>query len=198
MKKEIEKVQLLLKDSKKENSEFGEKLQQLTLESIIQKSKNKKYMKEKYGCKFCAFYHQIDLPDEQLEELIYKQLIKKLYKLTNIDFSGYKIEDLDYFNDYKKISEDKDSLIKSILLNYMQKLKQQLPSLCIYKNEINTKPCVHYELKVLDVNMGERLEYHNSKIERRYNSLSVFISSLLSVIAIAISVFSLTLNLYYA
>jgi hypothetical protein len=108
-------VQLLLKDSKKENSEFSEILQHFTLESIIQKSKNKKYMKEKYRCKFCAFYHQIDLPDKQLEELIYKQLIKKLYKLTNIDFSGYKIEDLDYFNEYKKISEEKDSLIKSIL-----------------------------------------------------------------------------------
>lgn len=198
MKKELEKVQFLLKDSKAETSGFSEKLQQLTLESIIQKSKNKKYMKEKYGCKFCAFFHQIDLPDEQLEEQIYKQLIKKLYKLTNIDFSGNKIEELDLLNGHNKISTDKDSLIKSILLNYMQKIKQQLPSLCIYKNEINTKPCVHYELKVLDVNIRERLEYLNSKIERRYNTLSVFLSSILSIIAIAISIFSLMLNLYYA
>ena len=198
MKKELDKVQLLLKDSKKEKSGFSKKLQQLTLESIILKSKNKKHMKEKYGCKFCAFFHQIDLPNEQLEELIYKQLIKKLYKLTNIDFSGYKIEDLDFLNNHNIITEDKDSLIKSILLNYMQKIKQQLPSLCIYKNEINTKPCVHYELKVLDVNIRERLEYHNSKIEKRYNTLSVFLSSILSITAIAISLFSLLVNLYYA
>ena len=134
MKKELEKVQLLLQDSEEGNSGFSEKLQQMTLESIILKSKNKKYMKEKYGCKFCAFYHQIEMPDEQLEELIYKQLIKKLYKLTNIDFSGYKIEDLELLGGDRNISEDKVSLIKSILLNYMQKIKQQLPSLCIYKN----------------------------------------------------------------
>lgn len=197
MKKELEKVQLLLQDSEEEKSRFSEKLQRLTLESIILKSKNKKYMKEKYGCKFCAFYHQIEMPDEQLEELIYKQLIKKLYKLTNIDFSGYRMEDLKLLNGDTNISEDKVSLIKSILLNYMQKIKQELPSLCIYKNEINTKPCIHYELKVLDVNIRERLDYHNSKIERRYTSLSVFISSVLSIIAIAISVFSLLVNSYY-
>ena len=194
MEIDLVKLKKIIDENNTKDSKFRKRLEKLTIETIIQKSKNKDYMRDKYGCKFCAFYHQIDLNNEQLETLIYKNLIKKFFRLTNIDISKYDFTGKKLGKTETSLLNHKDELLKSILVKSVEKIKHELPSLCIYKNEINTKPCYHYTLKVLDVDIRDRLEYHNYKINRRNNSLSMLLSTLLSLIAIFISILSLFYN----
>ena len=194
MEKDLVKLQQIINENKKKGSKFRKQLENLTIESIIDKSKNKDYMRDKYGCKFCAFYHQIELSNEQLEDLIYKNLIKKFFRLTNIDLSKYNYKGESISKHELALLSNKDKLMKSIILQSVEKIRNRLPSLCIYKNEINTKPCYHYTLRVLDVGIRDRLDYHNYKIDRRNTSLSMLLSTVLSLVAIFISILSLFYN----
>ena len=204
------------------------------IDKLVEQSKDKKLMKEKFGCQFCAFYSQIDLPNDKLKNLLEKDFLKKMLKikdkaflskllsmkreerinhasklLKNIEKNVLKLKDKyseenilklkDILSKYVSLKKEEKIIVESEVLKYLEEhipeyfdeLKSKLPSLCIYKNKIDPTPCIHYSLRVLDVSIKDRLDYQNSKNNRRYVTLGVFITTIFSILAITISIYAL-------
>lgn len=184
------------------------------MNKLIEQSKNKKLMKQKFGCYFCAFYSQIDLPNDKLKNLLEKGFLKrmlnieeKIYfskllslereKQTNEESNIPNLED--NINKYLSLKKEAKEIVASEILKYLgehipeyfDEIKSRLPSLCIYKNKIDPTPCIHYTLKILDVRVKDRLDYQNSKINRRYTTLGILITIIFSLLALIISIFAL-------
>jgi len=184
------------------------------MNKLIEQSKNKKLMKQKFGCYFCAYYSQIDLPNDKLKNLLEKGFLKrmlnieeKIYfnKLLSLEREKQINEESnipnleDNINKYLSLKKEEKEIVASEILKYLEEhipeyfdeIKSRLPSLCIYKNKIDPTPCIHYTLKVLDVRVKNRLDYQNSKINRRYTTLGILITIIFSLLALVISIFAL-------
>lgn len=163
-----------------------ESLPLIWAETIIKKSEDKNYMKEKYGCTFCAFYHKVQLAEDQLKNILKEDISRKVLELDSIIKLKLRT---------KSSNEEFNKKISQIINNYVEKrfekLKEDLPSLCIIKNKANTRPCFRYTLRVLHISTKDRLNFQNSKINRRYTSLGVFLTIVISIMALTISIFSL-------
>lgn len=184
------------------------------MNKLIEQSKNKKLMKQKFGCYFCAFYSQIDLPNDKLKNLLEKGFLKRMLnieekiffnKLLSLEREKQINEESnipnleDNINKYLSLKKEVKEIVASEILKYLEEhipeyfdeIKSRLPSLCIYKNKIDPTPCIHYTLKVLDVRVKDRLNYQNSKINRRYTTLGILITIIFSLLALVISIFAL-------
>ena len=184
------------------------------MNKLIEQSKNKKLMKQKFGCYFCAFYSQIDLPNDKLKNLLEKGFLKRMLnieekiffnKLLSLEREKQINEESnipnleDNINKYLSLKKEVKEIVASEILKYLEEhipeyfdeIKSRLPSLCIYKNKIDPTPCIHYTLKGLAVRVQDRLNYQNSKINRRYTTLGILITIIFSLLALVISIFAL-------
>lgn len=146
-------------------------------ETVFLTLRQKKYMQNKFGCEYCAYYHKVQLP------------AKKIKKKIETDFLNMsKRKQSEEQND-----EVKDSGILFLmkeLTNYALEHEKYIPSLCIYKNQIRSSPCRHFSLKIMGLDVKERLNFQNSLLSRKFTTLGVAISTILSVCAIIISLIS--------
>lgn len=144
---------------------------------ITELMKNKKLMKYQYGCRFCAFYYHTDISEDELIDFVLKEFT-----------GGVSMKDLNHLSELEKASADAFlDATKTYVNDNINEIKKELPSLCLMKNKMDPKPCNQYSVRVIGQKIKDRLNYHNTKISRRYSSLGVLFSFTFSFIAIIIS-----------
>jgi len=86
------------------------------IDELVEQSKNKKLMKQKYGCQFCAFYSQIDLPNDKFKKLLEEDFLKKILE----------VKDKEILSEYLSLEREEKINLAS---KHLKKLEDQLPKL---------------------------------------------------------------------